>query len=75
MLNTAVLRPTVVESTARGVAFLAGIATDVWSGREELANSFELERAFRLKMSREKADELYRGWMRAVERSRDWAGH
>ena len=75
ILNTAVLRPTVVESTARGAAFLAGIATGVWSGREELANSFELERTFKPNMNREKADELYRGWTRAVERSRDWAGH
>lgn len=75
ILATPVLRPRVVESSARGAAFLAGIATGVWSGREELADAFELERRFEPSMDRGRADTLYRGWSRAVERSRDWVEH
>jgi glycerol kinase len=74
-LQTSVLRPTVIESTARGAAFLAGIATGVWSGREELSNTFELERRFEPTMEVTNSDRLYRGWTRAVERSRDWVEH
>jgi glycerol kinase len=75
MLGTSVLRPTVVESTARGAAFLAGIATGVWANREELSDTFELEREFKPAMAREKANQLYAGWTKAVGRSRDWAEH
>lgn len=75
MVNTDVLRPTVLESSARGAAFLAGIATGVWSGREELTSTFELEHAFHPHMSAPEVDAHYQGWARAVERSRDWAPH
>lgn len=75
MLGTSVLRPTVVESTARGAAFLAGIATGVWSGRDELADTFALDREFKPAMAREKVNQLYAGWTKAVDRSRDWVEH
>jgi glycerol kinase len=75
MLGTPVLRPKVIESTARGAAFLAGIATGVWSGREELEDTFELERRFEPVIDKAKADALYHGWTRAVGRTCDWIEH
>ncbi|HET7716872.1 MAG TPA: glycerol kinase GlpK [Bauldia sp.] len=72
LLGIPVLRPRVVEVAARGAAFLAGLATGVWNDREELADTFELQRKFLPQMDRAKADRLYVGWTRAVERSRGW---
>jgi glycerol kinase len=72
LLGAAVLRPRVVEVAARGAGFLAGLATGVWRDRDELAESFELERRFVPVMDRGEADRLYAGWTRAVERSRGW---
>ncbi len=71
--NLPVLRPTVTESTARGAAFLAGLATGVWRDREELADSFALDRQFDPAMDREEAERLYAGWQRATERALGWA--
>lgn len=68
-----VMRPRITESTARGAAFLAGLATGVWKDREELANSFELEQKFTPHMDRASADKLYAGWTKAVQRALDWA--
>jgi glycerol kinase len=73
--NIPVLRPTVTAATARGAAFLAGLATGVWKDRAELADSFELERQFEPKMSRADAEKLYAGWQKATERALDWAEH
>lgn len=68
-----VMRPRITESTARGAAFLAGLATGVWKDRDELANSFELERKFEPHMDRASANKLYSGWTKAVQRALDWA--
>ena len=73
--NIPVLRPTVTAATARGAAFLAGLATGVWKDRAELADSFELERRFEPEMSRADAEKLYAGWQKATGRALDWAEH
>ncbi|MEX0347417.1 MAG: glycerol kinase GlpK [Rhizobiaceae bacterium] len=73
--NIPVLRPTVTESTARGAAFLAGLATGVWASRNELADSFQLERQFEPQMDRDHAAKLYAGWLKATERALDWVEH
>jgi glycerol kinase len=75
ILDVPVLRPTSVESTARGAAFLAGLATGVWKDRSELAECFEVERAFVPAMSTEKREAMYAGWRKAVTRARDWEDH
>jgi glycerol kinase len=75
ILGVPVLRPKVVESTARGAGFLAGLATGFWRDQAELADSFELDRRFEPQMSAESRDELYEGWQRAVGRATDWIKH
>ncbi len=67
-----VLRPVVHESAARGAAFLAGLAVGFWKDRDELANSFELERRFEPHMERDKADAMYGKWQKAVRRAMEW---
>ena len=75
ILGIPVLRPKVIESTARGAAFLAGLATGFWRDRAELMGSFELDRRFDPAMDEATRDGLYEGWERAVGRTRDWIKH
>jgi glycerol kinase len=75
ILDVPVLRPKVIESTARGAAFLAGLATGFWQDQQELAGTFELDRRFEPAMDPVIREELYEGWQRAVGRSLDWVKH
>jgi glycerol kinase len=71
LIGVPVRRPVTQETTALGAAFLAGLATGVWSTKEEAASAWTLDREFR-PQDREDANRRYRGWRRAVERSRRW---
>ncbi len=75
LLGVPVLRPRVVETTARGAAFLAGLATGFWKDQAELGDTFELDRRFEPAIDPAQRDKLYAGWKKAVERSRDWEEH
>lgn len=72
ILGIAIDRPWVNEITALGVALLAGKGVGAYSGREELTRIWKLEKTFRPEMPREKAEVLYKGWRRAIERARNW---
>ncbi|WP_053382707.1 glycerol kinase GlpK [Leucobacter celer] len=65
----------VMEATARGAAFLAGLAVGVWQTVDELRGFVDTEREYEPMMPAEERDARYRGWLRAVERSRDWLEH
>ena len=73
MLDVDVLLPEVLETTALGAARLAGLATGVWDSTDEIAEAWRLERQFSAEMASAERESLYAGWLRAVERSRDWA--
>lgn len=73
ILGAVVRRPRVVETTALGAAYLAGLAVGFWKDRNEFRQIWALDREYVSKMDRETAQEKYRGWKRAVERSMDWA--
>ena len=73
LLGVPVVRPRVIETTALGAAYLAGLATGVWSGSREIARLWQAERRFEPRMRRHEAEERLGGWRRAVERSRAWA--
>lgn len=75
LLGVPVMRPRVIESSARGAAFLAGLATGFWASTEDLVDSFVLDREFRPAMPAEQAARLYAGYQKAVERTRDWEEH
>jgi glycerol kinase len=75
VLQVPVLRPEVTESAARGAAFLAGLATGFWNGRQELVDSWDLDRRFEPSMDATTSDALYAGWQRALERAVDWERH
>ncbi|MEX2459649.1 MAG: glycerol kinase GlpK [Actinomycetota bacterium] len=71
-LGVPVMRPVVQETTAMGAAYLAGLGTGVWSSREEVAGHWRLDARFE-PGDRAAADARHEGWLRAVERSREWA--
>lgn len=73
LLGVPVVRPRVVETTAMGAAFLAGLCTGVYSGMDEIAGKWQTDRVFSRRMDTEACEELYRGWKRAVSRSLGWA--
>jgi len=71
ILGVPVERPPIIETTALGAAFLAGLATGYWRDQAELAAAAQPER-FLPGMAPERREKLYRGWLKAVERSKDW---
>ena len=72
ILGIAVERPAVLEVTAMGAATLAGLGVGFWGDASEL-ESAGASRLFEPTMSRDERERRYRGWQRAVERSRGWA--
>lgn len=67
-----VIRPKVTETTALGAATLAGLATGVWSGCDELASLWQVDRVFEPSMSTDQKEYLMNQWTRAVGRARNW---
>ena len=75
MIRTNVNRPKMVETTAIGAAYLAGLAVGFWKDTAEIEKIREVDKVFEPIMDIEKREKRYRGWLRAVERSRDWVEH
>ena len=73
VLGCDVVRPAVLETTALGAAYLAGLATGFWESRDDVTKNWREDRRFRPQMKAERREETYAGWKRAVERTRDWA--
>ena len=70
ILDCKILRPECLETTALGAAYLAGLATKLWKNKDELIKLHGIEQLFLPKMSKEKSEELYKGWKKAIEASR-----
>ncbi|MBW3638803.1 MAG: glycerol kinase GlpK [Actinobacteria bacterium] len=71
-LGIAVQRPQVLETTALGAAFLAGLGTGVWSSPQELVDTWQLDRRFEPEPG-VRDDGSHDRWLRAVERAKGWA--
>ena len=74
VLGVPVVRPRVVETTAMGAAFLAGLSVGFWKSQAELERARRIDRRFAPKMKAEVRDALYRGWQEAVSRVRSGLG-
>jgi glycerol kinase len=72
IINKEVQRPKVIETTALGVAYLAGLAVGFWKDIEEVESAWRMERSFEVSMENEQRERLYKGWKKAVKRSLDW---
>ncbi|WP_432454987.1 MULTISPECIES: glycerol kinase GlpK [unclassified Agarivorans] len=73
LLATEVLRPSLIESTALGAAYLAGLAVGYWDGTESLAEINSTERCFTPNMQAQQRQQLYQGWQRAVDSCRSFS--
>jgi glycerol kinase len=73
LLGVPVVRPGVLETTALGAAYLAGLTVNLWGSREEIAAQWRAERRFEPQMDAAKREELMLRWRDAVSRSRNWA--
>ena len=73
LLGVPVVRPKVLETTALGAAYLAGLTVDLWKSRDELASHWKAERRFEPRMSATERETRMARWREAVRRSRNWA--
>ena len=73
ILGVPVVRPKISETTALGVAYLAGLAVGYWKDPSELASQWQVDRVFEPDLSPERREERKAGWAKAVDRAKDWA--
>jgi glycerol kinase len=70
LLGVAVVRPRVLETTALGAAYLAGLTVDLWKSRDELAQHWKPARRFEPRMDAREREERMARWKDAVRRTR-----
>jgi glycerol kinase len=73
ILDAEVERPQVLEATALGAAFLAGIAAGIWRYPDDITRIRRVDRVFSPSMEKKVRDQLYAGWKKAVNRASHWA--
>jgi glycerol kinase len=73
LLNCKVIRPNVVETTALGAAYLAGLAVGYWKDREEIKELWQSEKEFNPIVTPE-IEKGIKGWKRAVKAAQAWSG-
>jgi glycerol kinase len=67
-----VTRPQILETTALGAAYLAGLAIGYWENIEELKEQWHIDKVFTPKLDKEKVDELQHNWEKALDRAKGW---
>ena len=75
ILRVPVIRPKVVETTALGAAYLAGLATGFWKNRDEVHAAWQADRSFEPKGTDDEAAHRRGRWTEALKRARDWEEH
>jgi glycerol kinase len=72
LLGMPVERPAILETTAQGAAYLAGLATGFWNNTDELMKTRADAQVFTPQMDKAKAEKKYAKWQDAVQRSKGW---
>lgn len=72
ILGSDVERPEVIESTALGAAYLAGIQSGLWK-KEDILKNRKIHKTFTPQMESPAPEKLYKGWLKAVERTKGWS--
>ena len=73
IINAPVNRPSCVETTAMGAAYLAGLAVGYWKDKEEVRKNWAINRTFTPSIDEEKRVEKIKGWNKAVKYAYGWA--
>ncbi|MEM9821984.1 MAG: glycerol kinase GlpK [Bacteroidota bacterium] len=71
ILGVKVERPKIIETTALGAAYLAGLAVGFWQ-KNEISDNWQLDQTFKAEMPEKERKTLYKGWQKAVKRSMNW---
>ncbi|HEX2947790.1 MAG TPA: glycerol kinase GlpK [Clostridia bacterium] len=74
ILNIEVQRPEITETTALGAAYLAGLGAGLWKNRDDIAQSWQIGKAYSPFMDKTVREKLYKGWKKAIDRSMRWEG-
>ncbi|HLS48992.1 MAG TPA: glycerol kinase, partial [Actinomycetaceae bacterium] len=72
ILDAEVVRPEVIETTALGAAYAAGIAVGFWEGEQDVRDNWREDTRWQPQMEASERDRQYRLWKKAVERTFDW---
>jgi glycerol kinase len=72
LLNVPVVRPKVVETTALGAAYAAGLAVGYWSDTNDLLSNWQADKTWQPQMEETQREMLYNHWLKAVQKSMDW---
>ncbi|TVQ35174.1 MAG: glycerol kinase [Spirochaetaceae bacterium] len=72
ILGVPAIRPQIIETTARGSAYLAGLAVEFWQDKSDITANFEIDTRFSPSMDEQRREQLYAGWKRAVQRAMGW---
>ena len=72
IVSRTIRRPMIRETTALGAAYLAGLATGVWSSLDDIRRQWTLDKLYEPAMEEEKRQKLVDGWHKAVRRAKDW---
>ncbi|PTM05543.1 MAG: glycerol kinase, partial [Bacteroidetes bacterium] len=75
VLNTKTVRPKVVETTAMGAAFLAGLAVGYWENPEEIQDIWQTDKTFSPTADRVETEEIIKGWYRAIDALEYWTNN
>jgi glycerol kinase len=70
ILNCRITRPKILETTAKGAAYLAGLKTGVWKNIEEIKRLYSVERIFTNQFDESTRNKKYNGWLKAVNATR-----
>ena len=72
VIGAEVVRPQVVETTALGAAYLAGLAVGYWKDKQEILAHWKMDNTFYPSLEEEKRNKAYRGWKKAIKRCMTW---
>ena len=72
ILGVPVVRPKVAETTALGASYAAGLAVGFWGSVDDLRKNWQMDKTWKPKMEDKTRKQLYKGWLKAVERTFDW---
>ena len=73
IMDAPVKRPSCIETTAMGAAYLAGLAVGCWKSKEEVIKNWAIDRTFEPKIGEDERRKRIKGWNKAVKYAFDWA--
>ena len=73
LLDKELLKPTCIETTAMGAAYLAGLAVGYWKNQDEIKKNWKVEKVFKNSITKENREKRIKGWHKAVKYAMGWA--